>query len=123
MVLIFGCRSQNTDNYYSQDWIDLKAASVNLSVITAFSRDTEDGSKEYVQHKIKSESHSMDLANLIFKGEANIRVSGRAKYMPASVEKAFALVLEKHCLEGREGAGAEYIKNMRKTGRYQQEVW
>ena len=58
------------------------------------------------------------MANLIFTDQANIRVSGRAKYMPASVEKAFALILEKHCLEGKEGAGAEYIKDMRKNGRY-----
>jgi sulfite reductase (NADPH) flavoprotein alpha-component len=95
---------------------------VNLKVITAFSRDQEDGSKEYVQHKIKSEQHSEYLANLIYAKGANIRVSGRAKNMPTSVEKAFALILEKHCIKG-EGAGAEYIKEMRKSGRYIQEVW
>ena len=41
LVLIFGCRSKESDFYYSEEWKQYK----NLKVITAFSRDQVDGSK------------------------------------------------------------------------------
>jgi NADPH-ferrihemoprotein reductase len=64
---------------------------VKLAVITAFSRDKPDEGKIYVQHKIR-ENAAM-LADLIFKQNANIYVSGKAKFMPTSVEKAFIEVV------------------------------
>jgi sulfite reductase alpha subunit-like flavoprotein len=56
-------------------------------LITAFSREHPLEGKVYVQHKIKQ--NSTILADLIVEKNANIYVSGRAKLMPASVEKAF----------------------------------
>ena len=49
LYLIFGCRSQKSDFYYSETWSEYP----NLTVLPAFSRDNEDGSKKYVQHVIK----------------------------------------------------------------------
>ena len=44
LVLIFGCRSEMSDYYYKDEWAQIK----NLKVMAAFSRDQEDGSKQYV---------------------------------------------------------------------------
>ena len=60
----------------------------------------------------------MYLAKLIVEEHAVIYVSGRAKLMPNSVEKAFNYIL-KGLVEDPD----EYIKTMKKDRRYQQEVW
>ena len=44
MVLVFGCRNEEKDYYYKDEWPKY----VNLKVITAFSRNSEDAPKEYV---------------------------------------------------------------------------
>lgn len=109
MVLVFGCRSETSDYYYKDEWAGIE----NLQVLTAFSRAGD--SKVYVQHVIKENAH---LAELIVAQNANIYVSGRAKFMPQSVEKAF-----KQIILGRVADADEYVKTMRKQRRYQQEVW
>ena len=88
LVLIFGCRSEADDYYYKDEWEKMQADSVDLNVICAFSRETPDAGKVYVQHKIRENGE--DLASLILDDNAAIYVSGRAKFMPQSVEKAFA---------------------------------
>ena len=55
------------------------------------------------------------LAKLILERKAQIYVSGRAKFMPASVEKAFAEMVSKY---GKVD-GTEMVKNMKKTRKYQ----
>ena len=110
---MFGCRSQQSDFYYEKEWKEIK----NLKVLTAFSRDQDDGSKQYVQHSIKQEGQY--LSDLIVNKEAYIYVSGRAKFMPKSVEKAFIQIIKENSDEDPE----EYIKSMKKKKRYQQEVW
>ena len=100
MVLVFGCRSQNSDNYYADEWKEIP----NLKVITAFSRDQD--SKQYVQHKIRENLEF--LKELILEKNASIYVSGRAKFMPKSVEKAFGEVV----------GNPDYITTMKKQRRY-----
>ena len=58
MVLVFGCRSANSDYYYKDEWSTID----NLKVMAAFSRDNADGSKQYVQHVIKAEANGKYLA-------------------------------------------------------------
>ncbi len=50
-------------------------------------------------------------------------VSGKAKNMPKSVEKAIVEVLRIGVFNGDEEAAKKYVLEMRKSGRYQQEVW
>lgn len=118
MVLIFGCRSETSDYYYKDEWASVD----DLKVMAAFSRDNADGSKQYVQHVIKLEENGKYLAQLITQQNAYIYVSGRAKLMPKSVEKAFKEILDKWG-KGIENQGQEYINQMKKQRRYQQEVW
>jgi sulfite reductase alpha subunit-like flavoprotein len=116
-VLVFGCRSETKDYYYSDEWSTLKESS--LSVLTAFSRDNPDGSKTYVQHVIREQAST--LGPMIVEENAHIYVSGKAKNMPKSVEKAIVDVV-KEVLKDEEAA-KKYVQEMRKNGRYQQEVW
>jgi len=63
-----------------------------------------------VQHKIR-ENREL-LSKLLVEENARIYVSGRAKFMPASVEKAFEEITSK-----------EHIQGMKKAGLYIEEVW
>jgi sulfite reductase alpha subunit-like flavoprotein len=90
LVLIYGSRDQDKDFYYKDKWETFP----NLKVITAFSRTQSrpDGGKYYVQHAIRD--NKQFLKDLIVNQNAFIYVSGRAKNMPKSVEKAFVEVCE-----------------------------
>ena len=75
-----------------------------------------------MQHQVKHEAHM--LSKLIVEEGAYIYVSGRSKNMPKSVEKAFTelLTVGDSALEQLSDAKT-YIADMKKQGRYQQEVW
>ncbi|CDW72589.1 nadph-dependent diflavin oxidoreductase 1 [Stylonychia lemnae] len=113
IVLVFGSRSETKDYYYEDEWKQYP----NLKLITAFSR-FQDDQKVYVQHKIRDESDY--LSKLIIEKQAHIYVSGRAKNMPKSVEKAFIEIIQKHYPDLN---ALEYVMKARKNGQYQQEVW
>jgi len=86
-----------------------------LTVLTAFSRDKPDGSKTYVQHVIRD--NSALLGPMIIEENAHIYVSGKAKNMPKSVEKAIVDIL--HTFLHDEDLALKYVQAMRKNGRYQ----
>ena len=117
MVLVFGCRSEVDDFYYSQEWAELKETQgVTFTLLTAFSRSNPDEGKMYVQHRIK-ENFQL-LGDLIINKGAYIYVSGRAKFMPTSVEKAFIEVIKKNLnsndSEDVESKAKEMIGQMKK---------
>ena len=54
LVLVFGCRSEQDDYYYREEWEELcQANGTDFTVITAFSRENPTEGKVYVQHKIR----------------------------------------------------------------------
>lgn len=84
-------------------------------VIKAYSRLTD--GKVYVQHKIKENPKL--CAQLLVDRNASVFIAGQSKFMPKSVEKAFIEVLST-----REDINPEqFIKLMKKTGRYIVEAW
>ena len=88
MTLLFGCRGQETDYYFRDEWKQYG----NLKVLEAFSR--EQGHKKYVQDVIREKAEY--FADLIVNQKAWIYVSGRAQNMPESVEKAFMQAVSLH---------------------------
>lgn len=48
LVLVFGCRSKDDDNYYAEELEQMIGAGANLTVITAFSRENPTEGKVYV---------------------------------------------------------------------------
>ena len=100
----------------------MKQSGMDLTVITAFSREDPDNGKVYVQHKIRE--NGQFLAELILQSQASIYVCGRAKHMPKSVEKAFVEIL-RNAMGGEqmEEDAKTLISKMKRSKRYQTEVW
>ena len=112
VVLFYGWRNDKDDDYYSEEWEEL---SPFLNVIKAYSRTTD--SKIYVQHKIKQNAELWQ--KLLVDQNASVFIAGQSKFMPKSVLKAFVEVLD-----AKEGVdGEQYIKLMKKSGRYIVEAW
>lgn len=112
LVLFYGCRNEKDDDYYTTEWEGLSS---DLKVFKAYSRVGD--SKVYVQHLIKQNPELM--AKYLVDKNASVFIAGHSKFMPKSVEKAFIEVLST-----REEVNAEeYIKLMKKQGRYIVEAW
>ncbi|CAM9404115.1 unnamed protein product [Scytosiphon promiscuus] len=121
-TLFFGCRLQEKDFFYEEDWAEL-SASGDLGLHTAFSRSNPDGlgTRVYVQRRIREQSDL--IAGLIVDKGANVLVSGSAKQMPRDVRDAFRDALAGHeKVEGKTGAD-KLLKAMERQGRYCVEAW
>lgn len=116
-ILFFGCRSQQ-DYLYKEEWPALfDTLGEDSKIITAFSRETT--SKVYVQHQIKN--HSQEVWNLLSKG-AHFYVCGDANKMARDVYRCIVgLAIEYGSMNKHDAT--DYIANLRKQNRYQEDVW
>lgn len=116
-VLFFGCRQQNADFFYNEEWHKLKEK-MPLQVFTAFSRDQN--RKVYVQDIIKQQSKL--VYRLLYESEGIVYVCGSSGKMPQSVRKSIIEVFAQvGCMTLK--AAEEYLQAMEKGGRYKQETW
>ena len=117
-ILYFGCRRQDEDFLYSEEWEELfNELDDSSKMINAFSR--EGDKKVYVQDKLKENGE--ETWDLLQKG-ASFYVCGDAKHMAKDVQQAIADFAKQY--GGLDDAGAEeYINKLRDTGRYQEDVW
>ncbi|KAI8379245.1 uncharacterized protein BYT42DRAFT_613573 [Radiomyces spectabilis] len=117
-LLFFGCRNSQQDFLYADEWPELfETLGGDSRIITAFSRET--AQKVYVQHRLQENGE--ELWNLMEKG-AFIYVCGDAKSMARDVNQTFVNVAKEFGGHSTEKA-QEYVKNLRNTGRYQEDVW
>ena len=116
-VLIFGCRNQQADYFYRDEWKSLMQQ-VPLAVFTAFSRDQDH--KFYVQDVIRQQASSVH--RLLVELDGIVYVCGSSGKMPKAVRAALADVFRKKGNIG-EKAAERYLESMEKEGRYQQETW
>ncbi|KAH8871738.1 NADPH--cytochrome P450 reductase [Schistosoma japonicum] len=119
MVLFFGCRHENEDFIYS-DELKQACATGLLQMFTAFSRDSSDGNKVYVQHKLL-EMGSM-VWELLDELYAYIYVCGNAAGMARDVHSCLIDLVVKHSKVTTEVA-TSYMLNLRRQGRYRTDVW
>ncbi|CAH8576876.1 unnamed protein product [Schistosoma curassoni] len=119
MVLFFGCRHENEDFIYS-DELKQACSTGLLEMFTAFSRDSPDGNKVYVQHKM------LEMGNMVWKlldeCYAYIYVCGDAAGMVRDMQLCLIELVVQHSKLTREAA-TSYILNLRKQGRYRTDVW
>ncbi|XP_053670294.1 NADPH-dependent diflavin oxidoreductase 1 [Anopheles nili] len=108
LVLFFGCRSSTADFHCEEDLKRMEQSGM-LQLFCAFSRDQPD--KVYVQHLIRKED--MLLKKLLVDNGGYVLISGSSKNMPQAVKEALIEAI----------GDAQYIEEMIKLNRYQEETW
>ncbi|KAL4219174.1 NADPH-dependent diflavin oxidoreductase 1 [Mactra antiquata] len=117
-MLIFGSRYKDKDFYFKEQWKEYQKLEY-MSLMTAFSRENQDGDRYYVQHVINENGEK--IWKLLLQN-ASIFIAGNAKNMPDAVKEAFKNIVIKYGLLSDEDA-TTYIQKMEKDKRYQTETW
>ncbi|KAH6150254.1 NADPH-dependent diflavin oxidoreductase 1 [Parastagonospora nodorum] len=117
-LLFFGCRNQEADYFFKEEWEGLRGEKKPLDVFVAFSRDQRQ--KVYVQDLVREQSASVydALANK----NGIVYICGSSGKMPQAVREALIEVFGNHGELSREDA-EKYLVGMEKEGRYKQETW
>jgi sulfite reductase alpha subunit-like flavoprotein len=117
-ILFFGCRKQNSDFLFEQDWIDFDSnTNSKIKTFVAFSQDQEN--KIYVTQKIKENG---ELLWKLLSQDACIFIAGSAKKMPIDVKKALKEVISKYSTYNEDEAG-KILTTMERMGKLCTECW
>ncbi len=116
--LFFGHQRRACDFFYEHEFAGLQEAQTLTRLSLAWSRDTETP-KTYVQDRMRAEAD--ELWAWLQRG-AHFYVCGDAKRMAGDVEKAMvAIAAERGGMS--ETAAKAYVADLKKTGRYQADVY
>ena len=115
--LFFGHQRSNYDFFYEDEFKDMKASGVLTRLSLAWSRDGDE--KIYVQDRMREVGR--DLWAWLADG-AHIYVCGDAKRMAKDVEVALVDIVAQHGARKPEEAAA-FVAELKKAGRYQQDVY
>ncbi len=115
--LFFGHQRRDTDFFYEDEFVGLKARNVLTRLSLAWSRDADE--KFYVQDRMRQVGR--DLWAWLADG-AQIYVCGDAKRMAKDVERALVDVVAQHGVRSLDEAIA-FVGNLKKQGRYHQDVY
>ena len=121
-ILFFGCRSKDSDDFFANEWEDLKAK-IPLQVFKAYSRDQRQ--KIYVQDLIRQQAPL--VTRVLREQNGLVYICGSSGKMPQAVREALIHAFETDSVAGLPGldrAAAEaYMAAIEKEGRYKQETW
>jgi sulfite reductase (NADPH) flavoprotein alpha-component len=115
--LFFGHQRSACDFFYEDELTGMKAARVLTRLTLAWSRDGEQ--KIYVQDRMREVGR--DFWSWLADG-AHVYVCGDAKHMARDVESALVDVVAKFGMRGTNEAVA-FVADLKKSGRYQQDVY
>jgi sulfite reductase (NADPH) flavoprotein alpha-component len=115
--LFFGHQRSNCDFFYEDEFKEMKASGVLTRLTLAWSRDS--GEKIYVQDRMREVGR--DLWAWLADG-AHVYVCGDAKRMAKDVEVALVDIAAQHGARNAEEARA-FVAELKKKGRYQQDVY
>jgi len=115
--LFFGNPHEKTDFFYADEFEEMQESGLLTRLDVAWSRDQDH--KIYVQDKLRE--HAAEVWQWIKEG-AHLYVCGDAVYMAGDVDKALHDLIEQH--GGlTETETAEYVARMKKSKRYQRDVY
>jgi sulfite reductase (NADPH) flavoprotein alpha-component len=115
--LFFGHQRSNYDFFYEDELTGMKAAGVLTRLSLAWSRDAKE--KFYVQDRMREVGR--DLWSWLADG-AHVYVCGDAKRMAKDVERALVDIVAQHGARSTDEAIA-FVADLKKRGRYQQDVY
>jgi sulfite reductase (NADPH) flavoprotein alpha-component len=115
--LFFGHQRSDRDFFYADEFAGMKSAGVLTRLSLAWSRDTD--SKFYVQDRMREVG--CDLWAWLAEG-AYFYVCGDAKRMAKDVERALVDIVAQHGARTTDEAIA-FVAELKKKGRYQQDVY
>jgi sulfite reductase (NADPH) flavoprotein alpha-component len=115
--LFFGHQRSSSDFFYEDELKAMKDAGVLTRLSLAWSRDT--GQKFYVQDRMREVGR--DLWSWLADG-AHFYVCGDAKRMAKDVELALVDIVAQHGVRSAADAAA-FVAELKKSGRYQQDVY
>jgi len=115
--LFFGHQRSNYDFFYEDELAGMKAARVLTRLTLAWSRDGDQ--KIYVQDRMREVGR--DLWAWIAEG-AHVYVCGDAKHMAKDVERALIDVVASYGVRSVNDA-VNFVADLKKSGRYQQDVY
>ncbi|HEY2137030.1 MAG TPA: sulfite reductase subunit alpha [Xanthobacteraceae bacterium] len=115
--LFFGHQRSDYDFFYADEFAGMKAAGVLTRLSLAWSRDNQE--KFYVQDRMRQAGR--DVWAWLAEG-AHVYVCGDAKRMAKDVELALVDIVAQHGVRTANEAIA-FINDLKKKGRYQQDVY
>jgi sulfite reductase (NADPH) flavoprotein alpha-component len=115
--LFFGHRRRDTDFFYEDEFVALKAKNVLTRLSLAWSRDTAE--KFYVQDRMRQVGR--DVWAWLAEG-GHVYVCGDAKRMAKDVERALVDIVAQHGVRSLDEAIA-FVGNLKKQNRYHQDVY
>jgi sulfite reductase (NADPH) flavoprotein alpha-component len=115
--LFFGHQRSNCDFFYEDELKAMKDVGVLTRLSLAWSRDA--GQKFYVQDRMREVGR--DLWSWLADG-AHVYVCGDAKRMAKDVELALVDIVAQHGVRSS-GDAAVFVADLKKAGRYQQDVY
>lgn len=115
--LFFGDQHYTYDFLYQLEWQEYLKEGALTRLDVAFSRDQPE--KVYVQHRMLQ--HAKDLYQWLEEG-AHFYVCGDATHMAHDVHETLISIVESQAGISREAAEA-YVENLKKTKRYQRDVY
>jgi sulfite reductase (NADPH) flavoprotein alpha-component len=115
--LVFGDRNISSDFLYQLEWLRYRKDGLLRNLDVAFSRDQD--SKIYVQHRLLERGKS--IYGWLESG-AHFYVCGDAKHMAGDVQNALLSIIRQHGGMNAERA-REYVNDLKRTRRYQRDVY
>jgi len=120
MTLFTGCRREDLDYLYKDDWETFLEDGTLTALHAAFSRETEQ--KVYVQDKMR-ESYQ-DIAMQVLEQEAYFFVCGDGGNMARCVQEALVNILfEANKEKWTRETARRYVMEMIKERRYVVDIW
>jgi sulfite reductase alpha subunit-like flavoprotein len=117
-ILVFGCRKQQADYYYKDEWEQM-ANNKSLRVLTAFSRDQRH--KIYVMKVLREADNGRLIVQHILERNGAVYIAGGPKMARAVKEEIIEALTNE--LGGNEKQANQLLSKLQRVGKFSIEAW